>query len=286
MYSFSQPFNIIAISETWIDDVKGANFEIDGYDLTYINRKSFAGGVAIYVDTNLKFKSVENMSQAVDNLVECITIEICMGNMRNVLISCVYRIPDSSIDNFRVWMEDMFSKIGNKNIFICGDTNIDLLKHNNHRSTEDFLNTLHGMSLLPSITRPSRITTHSATLIDNIFTNVMDNTISGLLISDITDHLPVFTVFNSNYRHKIDKQKSYRRVRTIEAISLLKQELCTQSWDSIYSEEDVDGAYDTFLSIFRSLYDKHCPVKEYNKRVAYINCPWLSRVTKGLQKRL
>lgn len=281
LHSFSQPFNIIAISETWINDERGIDFEMDGYELTYSNRLSKGGGgVAIYVDTNFNFKSVEAMSQVVDNLLECTTIEICMENKRNVLISCVYRAPDSSIDKFREWMEDMFSSIGNKNIFVCGDINIDLLNYKNHKSTEDFINAIHSMSLLPTITRPSRITTHSATLIDNIFTNVLENKISGLLISDITDHLPVYTVFDCNYRNKIDKQKLYRRIRTDESINMLKNELVSQNWDMIYSEADVDSAYNTFLSIFRSLYDKHCPIKEYSKKQAYNKCPWL---TKGLQ---
>ena len=103
---------------------------------------------------------------------------------------CIYRAPGSSIDNFKEWIESMVIKMGNKNIFICGDYNIDILNPNNQKSIEDFLNSMHSLSLFPTITRPSRITSHSATLIDNIFTNVIENkTISGLLISDITGHL-------------------------------------------------------------------------------------------------
>lgn len=36
---FTHPFNIIAISETWIKDVKGVDFELSGYEFSYINRK-------------------------------------------------------------------------------------------------------------------------------------------------------------------------------------------------------------------------------------------------------
>lgn len=40
---------------------------------------------------------------------------------------------------------------------------------------------------------PRRETSHCATLIDNIFTNdTENNTVSGLLINDISDHLPVY----------------------------------------------------------------------------------------------
>lgn len=53
---------------------------------------------------------------------------------------------------------------------------------------------------------------------------------SGLLINDISDHLPVFTVYDINLRKKLDKQTEYRRVRSEEFINTLK-ELLEQNWD-------------------------------------------------------
>ena len=41
---FSQPFNIIAISETWINPERGVDFEIEGYELYYRNRENKTGG--------------------------------------------------------------------------------------------------------------------------------------------------------------------------------------------------------------------------------------------------
>lgn len=124
---------------------------------------------------------------------------------------------------------------------------------------------MHSLSLFPTITRPSRITSHSATLIDNIFTNVTENkTISGLLISDIIDHLPVITVYDNNYRTEIEEHKQYRQIRTEETIATLKHELMAQDWDVIYNETDVNNAYNKLLTTFTSLYDKHCPIKRYN----------------------
>jgi hypothetical protein len=47
----------------------------------------------------------------------------------------------------------------------------------------------------PLITLPTRITAHTATVIDNIFTNNSDNhSLNGLFPSDISDHLPIFCV--------------------------------------------------------------------------------------------
>ena len=74
-----------------------------------------------------------------------------------------------------------------------GDFNIDLL--NNNSGSESFFNLmfLHGM--YPRIDRPTRITDSSATLIDNIFTNVYITQLnSGVWVADIADHLPVYTI--------------------------------------------------------------------------------------------
>ncbi len=82
-----------------------------------------------------------------------------------------------------------------------------------------------SMTCYPKITRPTRITSHCATLIDNIFTNdINNNTVSGLLINDISDHLPVFTVYDGNYKNdNTKKRKEYRRIRNEECIEALKK---------------------------------------------------------------
>ena len=63
LYQFQQTFSIIAISETWITEDKGIDFELEGYELRYINRQNKdGGGVALYVDNTLQFKVMNYMS--------------------------------------------------------------------------------------------------------------------------------------------------------------------------------------------------------------------------------
>ena len=48
-------------------------------------------------------------------------------------------------------------------------------------------------SFYPLISKPTRITSRSKTSINNIFVNsLVDNFTSGLLSTDLTDHLPIF----------------------------------------------------------------------------------------------
>ena len=82
----------------------------------------------------------------------------------------------------------------NKTVFLCGDMNVDLLKYGSDTNTH-YVDTMFSLGLYPLIDKPTRITTYSATLIDNMFNNELYSTISnGLLINDISDHLPIFAI--------------------------------------------------------------------------------------------
>ena len=100
-----------------------------------------------------------------------------------------------------------------KFIFLLGDFNVNLLNYNEHNQTNEFLDSLASNSFIPLILRPTRITSHSTTLIDNIFSNVIDpDIISGNLTSTISDHLPQFAI-SPNMTGNIpgNKSKIYER---------------------------------------------------------------------------
>ena len=62
-----------------------------------------------------------------------------------------------------------------------------------------FIDLMYSDSLIPTITKPTRVTSHSATLIDNIFCNniLNEQALSGILYTDISDHHPIFYIDHS-----------------------------------------------------------------------------------------
>ena len=66
-----------------------------------------------------------------------------------------------------------FKKIDkeNKVCYLMGDFNVDLLKSESHDYSNRFAEQLFTFSFSTHITKPTRVTSHTATLIDNIFTN-------------------------------------------------------------------------------------------------------------------
>ena len=91
-------------------------------------------------------------------------------------------------------MEATFPLIDKKNeIFLMGDFNIDLLQYESHCNTDDFLNTMVFNLFLPYILQPTRVTDHSSTVIDNIFSYITDFiTSSGNNTSLVADHFAQF----------------------------------------------------------------------------------------------
>lgn len=171
--------------------------------------------MALYVYNELKCRLVKCMTTAINDIMESVAVEIELEQNKNIVVACVYRKPGSKMEIFIDKLEEMIHGLNNKrNIVICGDYNIDLLKVDSHIQNSDFVETIYKNGLYPLITKPSRITATSATLIDNIFTNVLDNHItSGLVINDISDHLPIFAIFDYKLPKKIKKQYTIKYIK-------------------------------------------------------------------------
>ena len=82
-----------------------------------------------------------------------------------------------------------------KLIFLLGDFNFNPLTYNERNQTNEFLDSLASNSFIRLILQPTRITSHSNTFIDNIFSNVIElDIISGNLTATISDHLLQFLI--------------------------------------------------------------------------------------------
>ena len=133
-----------------------------------------------------------------------------------------------------------------------GDCHINLLKSESCDHTNHFIEQLFTSSFFPLITKPTRITHHTATLIDNIFTNSLDESdesVNGIIFSDISDHLPIVHMFNTNIFSKPPTRNvnipnvSYQRTFNKINIEAFKNAIRTLSWNNILDEtNDPDRA--------------------------------------------
>ena len=155
----------------------GTNYSIEGYHDIESNTKGDTGdghgGVALYIYETMSFFRRDDLSIFIPHVIETIFFEIKVNETKSVIVGVTYRpnsFPHADIDLFIQKITEVANIISleNKESYLMGDFNIDLLKFQTHDKTNDFINCMITTGFLPVITKPSRITDHSATLIDHI----------------------------------------------------------------------------------------------------------------------
>ena len=285
-------FKVIGLSEikVSVDTLIRDNIELPGYKFHHTPSNSAAGGVGIYVKSDLKANKRDDLSFVNENF-ETIWVEIDNSKAKNILCCCAYRHPSSDISKFSDHFQETFSKLENENklIFIMGDFNINLLNHENHTPTNEFINMMFSNNLQPSVLHPTRISDTCSTLIDNIFVNsVPDSKIhSGNVLSLISDHLPQFCIiYDCKFDYKASSYLSYDYSH-FDANKFLADyaEIDT----SFLADQNInlDGKFDNFLLSLHCLIDKHCPQKKLTKRRLKLkNKPWITmRIQKMMKIR-
>ena len=212
-------------------------------------------------------------------LVESIVIEIRNPNSKNILITVCYRPPNSNIADFLEYMQDLLHNpvFTNKDCYIVGDFNIDMSKSSVLNTSHEFLDIMLSSSFLPLITKPTRVTNQTATLIDNIFSNVTPLPEPGIILSDISDHYPIFSK-NPCIQDKKDTQSpKFRRV-TPNKIARLKESLEDEDWSEVYDSHDTNTAYNIFMTSLMSHLDRHIPlVKKCSNYKKSPRLPWITK---------
>ena len=175
-----------------------------------------------------------------------------------------------------------------KQVFLLGDFNIDLLNYNDHQPTNEFLDSLASNSFSRYILQPTRLTSHSKTLIDNIFSNVISHEVTSVNITaTISDHLPQF-LFVPNVFSNPSRQKSniYERDWSKFVQQNFVLDYFDKDWADVLqlNQQDVNLSINSFLDKMNSILDEHAPLKRVNKyKLKFKSKPW---ITPAIQKSI
>ena len=117
---------------------------------------------------------------------------------------------------------------------MVGDFNINLTNYKNHTVSKNFADLLFSIGLYPLINKPTRISFDTVTLIDNIFTNITTKTINSILINNVSDRLPIFTLAQNdlNLKRK-NKEVTFKSIITKENLSKLNSDINDHNWDNV-----------------------------------------------------
>ena len=148
------PFQIIGLTETWLNDTNDDIFKLDNYDFVNANRTSRnSRGVGIYITKDMNFKLRRDLIINDENTMESTFVEIITSNKKNIVIDVIYRPPHSKFNLFENEINQILSKIDkeNKICYLMGDFNIDLLKSESCDFAGKFFEQLITSSFMPLI---------------------------------------------------------------------------------------------------------------------------------------
>jgi hypothetical protein len=280
-------FDVIIVTETWLTDKDNVDlYLLEGYCVEFNHRKfnKRGGGIAIYTRNHIKYKLCNDLCISDENFMESLCLELMFHNKLTIKIIGIYKAPLIKMKDFNDKLELFLDNTNASKTYIIGDFNIDLLTHQIDNHVKDFVNLMYLHSFQPIINRPTRITESSATLIDNIWTNsVINNKYNyGILISDLSDHFPIYSIENLNIKNFTCQKHKIKRNFCLSNVNKLITDLDNLNWQNVLNTHDVDGAFNLFYDIFISALNKACPLVEQkisNKNG--LNSKWISNKLKN-----
>ena len=144
------------------------------------------------------------------------------------------------------------------------------------------MNTLTSNLFVPNITLASRITSHSKTLIDNIFSNDPNfaQGISGNFTFSISDHLAQFLIVPKQIDRVPRKHNIWKRDLTkLDQVTLVGDFLDIH-WPEILSLDrgDINYSFDMFDKKINEILDKNVPYKKIDKKQLRLEAkPWITQ---------
>ena len=274
--------DIIALTETWLQDHTKHLYSMEGYDSIHLVRTNREhGGITIFVKCEIKANTLPQFSFINDN-IEISSVKIEVDNS-DFIISVIYR-PNSkhiAVEEFTNVVNDLFTHEifrHNKSIII-GDININLLEHSTHLPTNLFLNTMQSLNYFPHISRPTRFpdnpTLGQPSLLDHIWTNFMPLSLSGIIHYCMSDHLPIFINIihhiTSNAKHKISF-----RIKSSANCEKFSNKLQSINWNELLTHSNTNDNFKLFYNIVYDFYNNCFPIKTKYVSAKRLRNAWLT----------
>ena len=220
--------------------------------------------------------------------LESIFVEI-KTRQGTLIIGSMYRPPHTKEKQFLIDYNMLLRQLKrekDKDILIGMNHNMDSLKTSKHKHTQSFLDLNLDEDLLPTITKPTRISKNCATLPDNIFISrrLQGSFASGIIITDLSDHLPtLLSLKDLRHEAKVQRTIAYRTINN-ENIQRMNEELNSYNWTELLGDLNTEDSFNVLHSALVGAFNVHMPEK--TKRMCNKICknePWM---TKGIKNRI
>ena len=264
---------VLSITESWLDESHtNESISIEGYNFVRRDRITHAGGVIMFVRSDLAFNHRSDLQN--DNL-EDLWIEILLPKTKPIYVGTCYRAPNNN--NLKDCLESTLLKLdSNCDTLILGDFNFCWLKiKNNVNVMKSFTQLMNIFNLNQIIDKATRVTESSETLLDHIYVNNNENICqSGVIELGISDHYMTYCTrkvtrgqIGKHNKVKIRSMKNYCK-------DLLISKLQSTQWSAVFQSNNINEAWEIFKTIFIQIIDDIAPEKEI--RIKVRSEPWMN----------
>ena len=162
-------------------------------------------------------------------------MEIIEPHSRPFLVATIYRPPNSTHDFFESF--EKFVKMidyENKEIYILGDLNCDMLKAEPDSATNKIKSLYELYQLSQLIKEATRVTMTTSSLIDHIVTNTPEKiSDSGVIHTGISDHSLVFAIRKIAVTKNRENIVETRNTKNSDDQKFI-EDLMQQHWENVY----------------------------------------------------
>lgn len=269
-------YDIISVQESWLNSTIN-DFEIamPGYTIFRKDRTQRYGGITVYVQSDIKC----SLFDADDQLEESLWLSLQLRSASVTFGTIYFPSPTNSdiesLDNFL----NSLSAEAHRNLILCGDFNIDHMPNVTSclRTKLEACTQSHGLAQL--VTKPTRITPTSKTLIDLVYTSDPSIVVSSDVHCPLgkSDHQTVNITFD--YRRPVKSVPSREVWRYNRADWITINNEINHLPKSFYDITNVNEAWDNLFKFYMDTLKSHIPrCKIRTQR----NTPWLNKELKRL----
>ena len=125
------------------------------YVLEHVPTPLASGGAGVFVDQSINYNVLEKTS---NEAFRVLWVEISFVNHKNIVCGIIYdqhNWPDYFLTYLDKTIEILVSD--DKDVYIMGDFNIDLLKCESSQMSQDFLLSLRSSYLIPTVDKATRV---------------------------------------------------------------------------------------------------------------------------------
>ena len=255
--------DIVILSETWLTCESEKRINILVYDYHGVTRETKkGGGVSFLIKCHLSYKVLPEFCESKNSTESCF-IEVKTGSSK-LIIGSLYRPPNATEKEFLQYCNtlcELLSRTQSRDCIIGLDHNLDLLKHHKHTNTQNYIKTLLENYHLPCITRPTRITSTSVTLLDNIIVmpNLYEKQNSCVICYNISDHLLCLTIIQGIMQDCKTDTVTCKRSLAEKDVKKISDYLKNLNWSEKLTSESAEDGMNLLNEFINKAMDRFAP---------------------------